>query len=114
MAERLKKDNRRRGLRRRAFLNEIGRLARRQHHHRRLLQRYLAGHPGLIDSRVPDAVGNEAVKKKRPARSPDGPHIQQVSSTLARRQHHHDLASLELGVLLDLGEFGDIGLHLVE
>ena len=33
---------------------------------------------------------------------------------LARRQNHDDLASLELSVLLDFREFGDVGLHLVQ
>src|SRR5262249_8659597 len=37
-----------------------------------------------------------------------------VAVESARRQHHHHLAALELGVLLDLGDLGDVGLHLVE
>src|SRR5215470_4948814 len=33
---------------------------------------------------------------------------------LSWRQHHHDLAALEAGILLDLGEVGGIVLHAVE
>src|SRR5262249_19109311 len=60
-------------------------------------------------------------KRSKPAGSPAGlsnflnfhfPRTRQGES--ARRQHHHDLAAFELGVLFDLGEPRDVGLHLVE
>src|SRR5262245_41975656 len=79
------------------------------------LQRHVAGDVGLR--------GRET---RRPAKLSDGPvsfsGLKLSSATWdgsawdqsTRRQHHHDLAAFELGVLLDLGEVGDVGLHLVE
>ena len=32
----------------------------------------------------------------------------------AGREHHHNLTAFELGVLLHLGELGNVGFHLVQ
>ncbi len=59
---------------------------------------------------IPVRVKKALQDKKREL----GPDSIRTEKALARRQNHHDLTALEPGVLLDLGEFGNVGLHLVQ
>src|SRR3954452_5272810 len=61
------------------------------------------------------ALGLAAVPpRKKPAKRLGGLSKRALRPTSTRCQHHHDLAAFEPGVLLDLGVFGHVGLHLVQ
>src|SRR5262249_45845313 len=62
---------------------------------------------GRCESKKPPNCGG-------PPEHPTGRLHSMIGGESARRQHHHDLAALELRVLLHLGVLGDVGLHLVE